>query len=615
MTDQDPTQRYQVPPVDLPPAAVPPVVEPPAPPPPAIATTPVTAAPAAAAIAPGRSRARWLVALVAAVLVVGTAAGATFLLTRDSGQPDVLAWTPADSVVYSELRLDLPGGQEAELAKVMSAFPGFDDQAAFPTKLKEALDQLVKRASNDKVSYQADIQPWFGGQVAMSVGQLPKAADTKAARALVTASVTDGAKASAWAQKVLGEAGATMSTETYNGVTITSVTPPASSKPASAGVTGAYAVLGPVIALGDPASIKAAIDTHGTSGLATNAQFKTAAASVSGDRLGFAYVDSAALASGAAALSGAAASAMPELPAVLNDLAAPWTAAAIRAQDGTFVVETRMPHVAKLGSAKSAESKLPAVLPATTMALVEGHDVGATIERLRSLAASDPQLADGVKQVDGALAIVGGFGSIVDWMGETGVAVTRSGDTVAGGLVVVPTDKAAADKLLTQLRGFLQLGGASAGIKVTDETYGDATITVVDLGNLGSLAGAASGGAVSGVPSNIRIAYTVTDQVVVLGSGTDFVKAVLDARTGDSLAKSARFSAALARVDKAHGSLLWVDVAGVRDLVAQQLPAADKTDYEANVKPYLVAFDAVIGTLTPGDDLDRGTIVILVAKS
>jgi len=336
---------------------------------------------------------------------------------------------------------------------------------------------------------------------------------------------------------------------------------------------------------------------------------------VSGDRLGFAYVDSAALASGAAALSGAAASAMPELPAVLNDLAAPWTAAAIRAQDGTFVVETRMPHVARLGPAKSAESKLPAVLPATTMALVEGHDVGATIERLKSLAASDPQLADGVKQVDGALAIVGGFGSIVDWMGEAGVAVTRSGDTVAGGLVVVPTDKAAADKLLTQLRGFLQLGGASAGIKVTDETYGDATITVVDLGNLGSLAGAASGGAVSGVPSNIRIAYTVTDQVVVLGSGTDFVKAVLDARTGDSLAKSARFSAALARVDKAHGSLLWVDVAGVRDLVAQQLPAADKTDYEANVKPYLVAFDSVIGTLTPGDDLDRGTIVILVAKS
>ena len=64
-----------------------------------------------------------------------------------------------------ELRLDLPGTQQAELAEVMSAFPGFDDQAAFPMKLDEVLDQLVGSATDDEQSYSSDIDPWFGRQL------------------------------------------------------------------------------------------------------------------------------------------------------------------------------------------------------------------------------------------------------------------------------------------------------------------------------------------------------------------------------------------------------------------------------------------------------------------
>ena len=576
--------------------------------PPVTTSTVTVTAPARA----GRSRVRWLAALVITALVVAGAAGATLLLTAGAGDPDVLAWTPADSVTYTEVRLDLPGNQEAELAKVMQAFPGFDDQAAFPTKLSEALDQLVKRVSNGTESYKTDVEPWFGGQLSVSIGPLPKTADAKAAHVLLLASVTDPAAAAAWADKLLTTSGATTSTDTYNGVTITTITPPASSEPATAGVTGAYAVLGPVIAIGDPASIKAAIDTKGTAGLPTNAQFKTASASVSGDRLGFAYVDTAALATGAQALAGDAATAMPELPAALNDLSAPWVAAAIRAASGSFVIDARMPHIDKLGPAAAAESKLPSVLPPTTVALIEGHDIGASLERLKTTLAADPKLADGVTQIDDALKLVGGYKAVVDWMGEAGIAITRDGDTVAGGLVVTPTDKTAAEQLLTQLRGFVALAGGAGGIKVTDQDYGGVTITVVDLGDIGALAGAATGGTVSGVPANLQIAYAVTDQVVVIGSGPDFVKAVLDARTGDSLATSARFSAALGQVDAAHGSLVWLDVAGIRSFVEAQIPTSEQTGYQADVKPYLDAFDAVMGTYTPGDTLDRATLVVRV---
>ena len=215
----------------------------------------------------------------------------------------------------------------------------------------------------------------------------------------------------------------------------------------------------------------------------------------------------------------------------------------------------------------------------------------------------------GVKQVDDALALVGGFGAVADWMGEAGVAITVDGGNVAGGIVAVPLDAAAPQKLFTQLRGFLQLAGGSSGITVTEEPYNGATIVVVDLGNLGSLAGAATGGSVT-VPGNIKIAYAVTDQVVVIGSGTDFVKAVLDAGTGDSLAKTDRFASALNQADKVNAALLWLDVAGIRTVAETQVPASDKAAYETDVKPYLKAFDSVIGTYVPGDTLDGTTLVI-----
>ncbi len=618
MTDQDPTQRYEPPAQDTPAGAdlagagAPSAGEAPAaPPPPVPAIEPVapTAVEQTTTARPGRSRLKWLVAALVTLLVVGTVAGAGLLLTGDSGDPDVLAWTPSDSVAYAELRLDLPGTQSAELAEVMKAFPGFQDQAAFPVKLSEALDQLVGQATDGMQGYKNDIEPWFGGQVGASVGPLPQTADPAGARALVLLSVKDGAKATAWADDLVKTEGGASATETYGGTTITTVTPPAGSGGETKDMKAAYAVVGPVLALGDLASVKAAIDTGGTSGLSTDPQFQEAAASVTGDRLGFVYLDTAAIAGGAMSLAGDAAADLPELPAMLQDAVPPWTVAAIRAQDGAFIVDTRSPHSKTAGPPQNVESKIPGLVPPTTVVLFEGQDVGKTISELKQQLASDPQLADAVKQIDEVLALVGGFDAVAGWMGEAGVALTRDGDQVSGGLVVVPTDAAAASQLLDQLKGFLQLGGSAAGITVTDEEYAGATITIVNLGGIGGLLGAATEGAVE-APEDLSIAYAVTDEVVVLGYGSDFVKGVLDARAGDSLAKTERFSTALAKADASSAALAWIDVAGVRGFVEGMVPAGDRADYDANAKPYLEAFDSIIGTMAPGETIDNGTIVI-----
>ena len=625
MTDQDPTQAYQ-PPTGLPeaasappaPPAAPTVVPPPGPPaapgfaapeypgPLAVATAPLE--PVQGGSRPGRSKLKWLIAAVVTLAVAGTAAGATLLLTRDAGDPAVLSYAPADSVAYAEMRLDLPGSQAAELANVMKAFPGFEDQAAFPVKLTEALDQLVGKATGGAQSYKNDIEPWFNGQVSGSVGPLPSSADPKAVRAVALVGVKDAAKAQAWIDALVKKDGATTTTETYNGVTIT-LADPKGAVADMAGMKGAYAIVGPVLALGDEASVKAVIDTGGKSGLPTNAQFKQAEASVTGDRLAFAYVDTATIVKGAQTLAGAAASAMPKLPQIAADMVPAWTATAVSAKDGAFIIDTRSPHLAKAGAPKNSESRIPGLVPADTMLLAEGHNVGEALTRTKDALAAQPELKDQVKQIEDALAIVGGWDAVTSWMDEAGVAITKTGSGVSGGLVVTPTDAAAAEKLFSQLKAFVQLGGAQAGLTVKDETYNGTTISVVDLGGLGNVLGSSAGGMIPA--GGLTISFATTDKVVVLGYGTDFTKAVIDtAAGGPSLASTDRFKTALKQAGASNSALLWVDLTGVRGLVEGMIP--DLGGYGTDIKPYLEGFDSIIGTTVPGDTIDAATLVIRV---
>jgi hypothetical protein len=197
---------------------------------------------------------------------------------------------------------------------------------------------------------------------------------------------------------------------------------------------------------------------------------------------------------------------------------------------------------------------------------------------------------------------------------------------VEGGIVAIPTDATAARQLLTTLRSFATLGGAQGGVTVRDEDYSGTTITVIDLGSLRDLAGMAGalgGGAlpsdpsmVAGLPAgDIEIAYATTDGVVVIGSGPDFVKSVLDAGPGPSLADDARYQGLLDRVGSKHSGVSYVDVTAVRGIVEglmSQASAQERADYTTSVKPFLTPFDALIGAATVGGDVDGQHLVITV---
>lgn len=619
MTDQDPTQAY-TPPVASPRTA--PVAPATADLPPAGPRAPVTPV-AVAGTRPGRSRTRWIVAGVATLALIAVAGAGTLLLTGQSKDPDVLLWTPRDRTAYVEVRLDLPGAQQTEFARILSAFPGFDDQAAFPVKIGEVLDRIVREATEGTYDYRTDIDPWFGGQLSFSAGPTDAAAlaagSADGASVLVLLSIEDAPKATAWIADALTDAGATATTQDYNGTTITVVKaelPQDLSGELPEGMdlpeTG-YAVVGPVLAVGDVESVKAAIDTKGTGGLATNPQFTTAEASVTNDRMAFAYTDSAST----FAMTDAITDEMdPDgrlraLAELARELTPPWNAVAVRAENGTLVLDTRAPHVDAWGAVDARSSGIAGLVPSDTIFLTTGHSVGEGIGIVRDLVATKPALQDGLDQVEQALALLGGLDAVSGWIGDLGVAVEPDGAGVVGGVVITPTDPQAAEQLFTTLTAFLQFGGGDLGLR--EEEHGGATITIINLGPLAGLAGQATGGMVP-VPEDAELAFAVTDEVVVIGLGSAFVRDVLDARDGPSLAEDPRFSALLERAGADHSNLGWFDLAATRALIEPAIPADERSAYETDIKPYLAAFDAVISSNVPGEDLDRGTIIISVKE-
>ncbi len=608
-------------------------------PPAPIATTPIGGAPGTAATGPRRSRARWAAALGIIALIVGVTAIATLSLTGSSPASTVAGYVPADSVAYGELRLDLPGDQRQEVGKFLSKFPGFADQAALDTKLDEVLDRLLAEGTDGKQTYTRDIKPWFDGELAFSMGPLPsdvKALTDEASaaahpRALLLLSIKDEALARAWFAKTLTDMGVGGTPETYQGTELTVFAEPENDK-----AQAAFAIVaGKAAIVGDIASVKAAIDTNGGSPLARSDTFAAAKAALKGDDVGFMFVDLRTILDAAMALTESTPSAPPINDAMLA-LVPDWAAFRLRVEGDALVMDSVMPHIdAAPGPAENHTNGIAAYAPPSTIALSAGNDYGATILETLAIYRQDPSMTEALKSVDQAAGILGGLDKSVGWMGDTGVVIARSGESVEGGIVSIPKDAAGGAQLLTTLRSFATLGGGQYGITVREEQHAGTTITIIDLGTAEDLAalavligGQAAGGegtigglplpddAAAGLPKGrIEISYAATDGVVVIGSSPDFVKHVLDAGAGQSLADDARFTGLLGRVGANHTGVTYVDITAARGLIEGHLSEAtakERAEYEESVKPFLTPFDAFIASMVTANDLEQQHAIITV---
>ncbi len=124
-------------------------------------------------------RVRWAAALAIVVLILGTTAAVAAIIAGRATESTVIGYAPANTTMYMEVRLDLPGDQRQAIGAFLQKFPGFKDQAALDTKLDEVLDDLVREATDNQQTYTGDIKPWFDGELAYSMGPLPPAAALK----------------------------------------------------------------------------------------------------------------------------------------------------------------------------------------------------------------------------------------------------------------------------------------------------------------------------------------------------------------------------------------------------------------------------------------------------
>jgi len=598
-----------------------------------IATAPVAMTPVGGTPRPSMrsNRLRWFAALAVVAVVVVASAAITLALTGASPKATILGYVPAASVMYGELRLDLPGDQRQKLGAFLSRFPGFADQAALESKLDEVLDRLVGTASDSKQTFTKDIKPWFGGELGFSMGPPPTASastDPTAAiastRALLLVSVTDEALARTWFTNTLNTAGIQGTSQDFNGTTITVF-----SDPKLPAAKAALAVVGGKVAIvGDLASVQAAISTNGASAFSTDAAFTSALTVTDSDHVGFVYLRFRALMERFSAMSSSLSgpSASPAISSALLDLVPEWTASSVRVVDDAILLDSAVPHTdATLGPTENRANGVAAYAPPSTIALLAGNDYGKTLLDTVALYKKDPASADAIKGVEDAAGVLGGIDAAVGWMGDSGVVIDKAADGVEGGIVVIPKDAAAAQKLLTTVRSFAALGGAQQGITVSDETYKGTTITSVDVGDPSRFVGLASG--LTGMPTpepstpgaagntHVVIAFAATDGVVAVGSGADFVKHVLDAGSGTSLADDARFTSLVARAGAQHVSLSYVDLTAIRTMLEARLgdaPAADRTKYETEIKPFLVPFDAIVASNVRDGSLDRGHLIVSV---
>jgi len=532
------------------------------------------------------------VALLATVVVIVAVVGFAVFAQSSRSSPSIGPnFLPANTLVFADARLDLPGNQREKLIGFLSHFPGFADQASFDLKVNETFDKWVVDASQGKFSYTGSVKPWFSGQVAVGLLEMPAPSSTvqSTPRGVIGFGVKDRARLDATIASVRALAGsgsgATFSDENYNGTTLVTVT-------TGSNGTWTYTVTDTVFLIAtDPSDLKRSIDLLAApaGSLAKDASFSQGVAQLPADRLGTMYLGPSAF----AALAQTQAS-MPAVPCANTSAFANYSAVgALVAQGDSVSLEFRV----KSGSPAarlSGTDDLAARMPADTQAYLVVPGIGKTAHDL--ISCLKPQLtaavsATQVQQIETTLGSK--LEDYLSFLGDVAVGGSYDGTKVHAGIVATVTDESVATSRVEKLLTLVRLGASAGGlpITVTDKKVGDITVTTIDFGKLPGLPVT--------VPVDTSLSVAVGGGLFYLGTG-DFATAAVARQKADSLAGTARYASALSAAGSGSGAALYLDVAAIK----ADIEAAKQVDsnYTTNIKPYLDPLDRVVVVSSPTDD-------------
>ena len=564
---------------------------------------------AAATAGNRRTKLRWGLAALGIVIVAIASYAIVSLVGGRPATSTAIGYMPTNTMSYEEVRLDLPGDQRTKLASFLKAFPGFSDQSAIEPKLNDVLDRIVRAASKDKQTWTTDIAPWFGGQLAFGTG-LPEtsqlsATNAAASNGLAVATITDRAKAIAWVTKTGGDVGTSIDRSTYGDADLL--------VSAGGGSSFAVGVNDKVMLAGPTAAVKAAIDGGGKGAFDQNDDVKAALATLDKDYVIFAVTRTRALADAVVkqmAVNQPGVLDKTQIDETILGLVPAWQAMTARFENDAIVSSSVSPSWAIGYDGTNRASDVLGHVPAKSIVYLDSHDIGPALSAVLAKFRVLPEAKPAFDQFDQALSLLGGFDAVLGWWGDTAFVVSPLDDgTIGAGLVIHPRDAAAADRLFTTLNGYIALAGGSAGVATRTEDHNGTKITILDLS---AVPGMGSGGLPPGYKP--EFAWAANKDVVVIGYASSFVKAVLDAGPGTSLADDARFKALLGRVGADNLGMSFIDMAAIRGLVEPLAQAAAPADawayYAKEIQPYLKPLDAVITNVRKDGSSDRSTGVI-----
>jgi hypothetical protein len=564
------------------------------------ATTPTGTQPVLTAAAPGPSRWRWVVGLgvvgLAAVIAI-----AAFMVLGSKPAPEALKYIPADSVVVVEIRPDLPGDQLQKLGNLLAHFPGFKDQSTLPDKLDETLSRLVGQATQGQADYRADLKPWLSGPAffALPSTGISAANPSSFSRGLLSLTTTG----TVGCDKPLKDL--VVSHETYKGLDLAI----ASERNTACVFDGRQALLG------DPVSIRAAIDAHaGGTGLDKSATYQKARASLKTDQLFTLYIDGkgylsmiSSMLQDVSGVPGVGTGLMPGLPMTFPE----WAMEGLRVEDDAIVVDAftaaqlppsagSSPLPSLLAVPPAHASVLAPLAPANTLAFVEVQGAGVGLQNALTMLQASPSLAPALQMLNGA-----GAGAFLGTLDDIGVMVVGGADGPTGGLMLVAKDEATASQEASTLLGLIAFAGiGNDNIRTREATVGGVTVTTVTISDLGSLVPPGQLPPGVQVPADATVEFSVATRgkVLIIGTAESFMNAVLEMQPGQGLVDQDVYKRATSRA--LAGSRLTMYV-GIRDIIAlaeKQLSGDELARWQSDLKPYFAPFEAVSVTSSGTSD-------------
>ncbi len=556
---------------------------------------------------------RWLVALVATIAVVGVVAGVGYLAIRRAGSPSAVShYAPAGTAAYVEMNLNLPGDQRDQLVSFLGHFPGFADPSSFQQKLDDSLNQLLV-SSGSGLSWDQDVAPWFGGMVALFGDPAAEAGGPSSMTAVL--SVTDSVAADTTIRLRLGPASVG---QPYGpGQMIWSL-------PQSADQTVYLAVTDDALIVSDQlAQVEAALDVKAgkQASLADDDFFLRQLASLHADRLATFYFDYGAMAPAMSNSLDNLGGLVPDASSLglLGQLNTGKVVGEARAEGDHLAINMRASHASGDNAQALPSNRHTALaerMPADSLVYFETRDFGQAVKHLFDTLGSVSPSASGAPDL-GLQSITELLGTepknFLDFVQDVGVSVDYANDKLGVGLVATVDDENVArtrvERLLSAVRS-LAAFGSNGGVSVEDVAHGDVTITMIHVTSsaLPGLSGSVGLPDV-GVP-DLNIGVAVANGQLLIGLD-DFVANALDRTAADSLAESATFKSAASVADDNAG-VAFIDIAGLRSVIEQAMPAAGRADYEQNVKPFLAPLDHLLAYYVTDGDISETHLFLYV---